>query len=67
MSAQRFVADGYYRAYAANEPIVRQEVEVEYAEQLKAASFWQRFSLRREMATEIRRRLNEKAPRSALY
>ena len=67
MRTLRIVADGYYRAYAANEPIVRKEVESEYAERLKAASFWQRYSLRREIAAEIDRRLNERAPHSALY
>lgn len=67
MAGQGIVADGYDRAYAANEPIVRKEVELEYAERMKAASFWQRYSLRQEIADEIHRRLEEKAPRSALY
>ena len=64
---QRFVEGGWKNARTATEPLVRAEVEAEYAERLKEASPWRRFWLRREMEREIRRRTNAAAPRDALY
>lgn len=63
----RFVADGYSRAYAAIEPGVRAEVQAEYADRLQNASFFGRIWIRWEMNREIRRRVDQSAPPDALY
>lgn len=56
---QHFVVDGWNEGDVAIESMVRAEVEAEYAEQLKAASSWRRFWLRRKIEREIRRRMGE--------
>ena len=48
-----FIDDGSSRAIAAIEPEVRAQVEVEFAEILKAAGFWQRLLLAWQMEQEI--------------
>lgn len=63
----RFVADGYKRARDAIEPVIRAEVEGEFAERLQTAAFLKRWRLRREMAAEIKRRIHAQAPPDALY
>jgi len=63
----RFVVNGHGRAVDALEPVVRAEVESEFAERLKDASYWRRVLLRREMRAELKRRMHEKAPPDALY
>lgn len=62
-----FVADGYERARAANEPFVRAEVEKEFADELRNASAVQLWSIRWRMQREIERRLERLAPPDALY
>ena len=66
-SADGIVADGYWRLLAVVDPQVRAEVEAEYAGRLEQASFWERRRLKREMAREIKRRVDEKAPPYGLY
>jgi hypothetical protein len=61
------VWNGHLRAYRAWKPIVRAEVQAEYAERLERAGFWERLRLRLEMKFEIDRRIQEKAPSDALY
>ena len=58
-----FVADGGTRLAAA----IRAEVVAEFASELSAASFWQRFRIRRAMNAEVKRRIQQQAPRDALY
>lgn len=65
--SQHFIANGRQNACVAIEPMVRTEVEAEYAEQLKGASLWRRFWIHRKMKQEIRRRIGELAPPDALY
>jgi hypothetical protein len=66
-SRQGIVADGHRRAVRALEPVVRAEVEAEYAERLAAASRWKRALLKQEIRREIERCIAERAPRDALY
>jgi len=66
-SRQGIVADGHRRAVRALEPVVRAEVEAEYADRLAAVPRWKRARLRREMQQEIERRIAERAPPDALY
>ena len=46
---------------------MREAVEAEYREALKAASFWGRLVLKRKLEREIRRRVWEKVPPGGLY
>jgi hypothetical protein len=62
-----FVADGYGRARYANQPIVRSEVEREFAARLSNASAADKKRIRAEMEREIEKRLNVLAPPDALY
>ncbi len=62
-----FVADGYERARDANQPIVRAEVEREFAAKLRNASSADQKRIRGEIECEIERRLNALAPPDALY
>ena len=62
-----FVADGYDRARDANEPIVRAEVESEFAVRLSNASTADQKRIRGEIEREIEKRLNALAPPDALY
>jgi hypothetical protein len=66
-SATHIVADGHERAWWANEPLVRVQVQQEYAERLCAAPLWRRWLLRRALEREVRRRLEQLAPPDALY
>lgn len=63
----RIVADGYSRARTAATPIIRAEVEAEFAARLKTATLAERFKLKVEMKREMARRLDKAAPRGALY
>ena len=58
-----FVADGYVRARDANQPIVRAEVEREFAARLGSASTADQKKIR----AEIEKRLNALAPPDAFY
>ena len=62
-----FLADGYERAYSANEPIVRAKVKREYAERLAKASPNERRRLQGEMERVISERLGQLAPPNAEY
>lgn len=62
-----FVADGYDRACDANQPIVRAEVEREFAVRLCNASTADQKRIRGEIEREIEKRLNALAPPDALY
>uniref|UniRef100_A0A7C2P2I4 Uncharacterized protein n=1 Tax=Schlesneria paludicola TaxID=360056 RepID=A0A7C2P2I4_9PLAN len=65
--ANGFLQEGFRRARAAVEPVVRQTVTAEYAERLQQADAKQRRHLLRMMKREIHRRVDEKAPRWGLY
>ncbi len=67
MSEHRIVASGRDNAWSANLPAARAEVEKEFAERMASAGFWKRLLLRRRIEKEIRRRMEENAPRRALY
>jgi|GEM_PF-2673921 len=62
-----FVADGHERARQGNEPIVRAEVQRQYAAKLDAASPVERTHLNAEIEREIQTRLDKLAPPDALY
>lgn len=62
-----FVTDGFSRARKASQPIVRSEVEEEFAERLRNASRAERRQIRAEIDREIQKRLNAIAPPDALY
>lgn len=63
----RFLADGASRIRKANRARIEAEVRLAHADQLDRARWWRRLSLRWHMRREIRRRLDEIAPPSALY
>lgn len=65
--ADSIVADAAMRLRAHHLPIVREQVEKEYANALESANFLSRVGLRWRMRSEIKRRLNELAPEEALY
>jgi hypothetical protein len=52
-----FVEDGAERAAAAVIARIRDEVELEYAERLNSASWFERWRLYREIRNEVSRRL----------
>jgi hypothetical protein len=62
-----FLEDGYERAYSANEPVVRAEVELEFADALSKASASERERIRKEIESVIAKRVDELAPPDALY
>ena len=62
-----FVADGHERARRALEPMIRAEVEREFAEELQNAPPWQQHWIRRKIQREIERRIAAAAPPDALY
>ena len=62
-----FVQDGTQRAHDAIEPAIREQVELEYADPLNAASLIQRYKLRCELSKEIQRRIDTQSPPDALY
>jgi hypothetical protein len=62
-----FVADGCQRAREANEPVVRAEVEREFAAKLAEATDRDRQSIWQAVEREVERRLNRLAPPDALY
>ncbi|MDX1966814.1 MAG: hypothetical protein SFV23_06565 [Planctomycetaceae bacterium] len=61
------VEDGCWRARQALSPVIRQEVEAEFAERLLSADEAEKRRLRSEIERVIRQRLDKKAPRWALY
>jgi hypothetical protein len=65
--SSRFVAVGHARARAAMEPAIRKEVVAKYISRLENANLLVRFILWWRIEGEIERRINEKAPLSALY
>jgi hypothetical protein len=62
-----FLHDGHKRAYSANEPIVRAEVQREYADCLAKAPPSEREQIRAEIERVIAERLEKLAPPDALY
>lgn len=61
------VANGHYRAREANKPIIRAEVEKEFADRLREASPQELPVLQKEMEREIELRLERVSSRWALY
>lgn len=61
------VADGFWRARSAATPVIRAEVEADFAARLKTATLVERIKLKAAMRREIARRLKKAAPRQALY
>jgi hypothetical protein len=61
------VADGWWRARKALEPVIRTEVRKEFAERLATAKCGQKSAIGAEMEREVNRRLDRKAPARALY
>jgi hypothetical protein len=66
-TADKFVADGYWRARTASEPYVRAEVLKEFDKRLQEAPLEELPSVQREMEQEVQRRLDQIAPPWALY
>jgi hypothetical protein len=62
-----FVPDGYERARSAIEPQIRREVELEFEEQLQAATRGESRRIRSIMEELIEERINRLAPPDALY
>ena len=62
-----FVDDGQHRAREALLPLIRAEVEAEYAERLQQAGLALRLLLRQEIRREVKRRVEQRAPCDALY
>ena len=63
-----FVVDGCDIAHRALRPEVTAQVHAEFDDELRnATSWWQRYKIRRRIAQEIARRIDEKAPPEALY
>ena len=62
-----FSVDGYDRARNANEPIVRCEVEREFAAKLGSASVFEQLRIHLIIEREIKKRLNPLSPPDALY
>ncbi len=60
-----FVADGYFRARNASKPIIRSEVERQFAARLAGASSAEQKQILVEMEREIEKRLNAAAPPAA--
>jgi hypothetical protein len=63
MNKIEYLEDGPERAAAA----IRAEVVAEFESQLSIASFWERWRLWRAIKAEVKRRLESRAPRDALY
>lgn len=61
------VLDGQRRAHQALFVAVKNEVEAQYRKQMQGAALWRRFLFRLKVRREIRRRLEEAAPKDALY
>jgi len=61
------VEDGCWRARLALGPVIRTEVEAEFAERLLSADDARKRRLRSEIERIIRQRLDKRAPRWALY
>ena len=62
-----FVVDGRARLISVVENEIRRAVESEFAAQWAAAGWFHRWRLRRKINAEIARRLEQAAPRDALY
>ena len=67
MKRVRIVADGQERAHDGSIEQVRAEVEVQYAEELSKAGFWERIFLLRRIKRDIRERMKRNAPPGGLY
>ena len=63
----QFVNDGYGRLCNEHEPAIRAEVELEFADQMENASWFQRRRIRKIMKREIQSRLDAVIPPEALY
>jgi hypothetical protein len=61
------VSDGRQRARKALAPVIRAQVEREFAERLRTASLLRRMLLLLEVEREIERRLGDRAPQEGLY
>ncbi len=62
--ASGFVADGYLRMYAA----IREQVQHEFEEELASANgYWSRFAVRKKMADEISRRMDDVSSPQSLW
>ena len=66
-AANRFVSDGDRRARDGCEAMARAEVEQEFADELRQASFFGRIRIRRRIEREIDQRIRNLAPPDALY
>ena len=64
---QHIVADGRRRVLKEVAPQARAEVRAKYAAELQRAGLLRRLLIRWRMRLEIRRRIEEAAPRSAHY
>ena len=62
-----FHAGGHADLHSIHEPQVRAEIELKYASELEGASWFNRRSIRKRIEREIDSRLDELAPRDALY
>lgn len=62
-----FVEDGQQRARVALLPIVRAEVEAEFADHVQEASAAGRLRLKIQIRREIERRVQSRAPADGLY
>ena len=63
----KFLNDGHRREVDAMEPEIRHQVVAEFEDQLRGASLWRRFWIRRRIERQIRKRLAQKAPADGLY
>ncbi|HVR98490.1 MAG TPA: hypothetical protein VMW27_17885 [Thermoanaerobaculia bacterium] len=63
----RFLADGRQRALEGRERFIEEEVRFRYAERIARAGFIERWRIEAAIRDEVRRRLDEIAPRRALY
>ncbi|MGH2395766.1 MAG: hypothetical protein ACRDFW_02020 [bacterium] len=61
------VRDGQRRAHQALFADVKNEVEALYRKEMQEAALWRRLLLRMKVQREIRRRLEQAAPKDALY
>jgi hypothetical protein len=63
----RFLADGRERLLEGRRQTLEAEVRSRYAERIAEAGFVERLRIEAAIRDEIRRRLDETAPREALY
>lgn len=62
-----FIEDGWQRARGALRPVIQEQVAAEYAPRLAKAEPDVRAAIRREMESEVERRIDEQAPEGGLY